>query len=242
MLLAIKKEASEFRITLGFGNTEPIQLKSLLMRLNVITVFKELSDTFSGMAIRAGDFRFMIINSNHSIGRQNFSICHELYHLYVDGNFLPHHCNSGLFDKNKKQEYNADIFASYFLMPDDGITRLIPQEELVAKDKITIETILRIEQSFGCSRSALLFRLKELGIISAVGYDHFKQNVKLLARQYGYPTELYEPGNKNLVIGDYAAVARHLYDAGKISEGHYTALLQSIGLDILNVDDNGAGD
>ena len=81
MLLTIRKEASEFRMSRGFGNTEPIPLKNLLIKLKIIAVFKNRSENFSGMAIKAGDFRFMLINSSHSIGRQNFSSCHELYHL-----------------------------------------------------------------------------------------------------------------------------------------------------------------
>lgn len=237
MLLTIRKEASEFRMGMGFGNTEPIPLKSLLIKLNIITVFKELSENFSGMAIKAGDFRFMLINSNHSIGRQNFSICHELYHLYVDKDFTPHHCNSGFFVKTESNEYYADIFASYLLMPDDGINNLIPDSEQ-AKDKISIETVLKIEHYFSCSRGALLFRLKELGLITSKTYDKFNQRIKVTAKQYGYPVDLYESGNNGLVIGDYGTIAKNLFDGEKISEGHFATLMHSIGIDVFNNEEN----
>lgn len=241
MQYSIKKDASEFRSQMGFGNTEPIRLKSLLIKLNVLAVFKQLSDSFSGMAVKAGDFRFMLINSNHSIGRQHFSICHELYHLYIDNDFTPHHCSSGSFSKSEINEYQADVFASYLLLPDDGILNLIPDPEL-AKDKITLETILKIEHYFSCSRGALLFRLKELGLITPKGSEAFNTQIKLKAKQYGYPVGLYEAGNNGLVLGDFGTLAKQLFDADKISEGHYATLMQSIGIDVFNNDDNGNQD
>ena len=55
--------------------------------------------------------------------------------------------------------------------------------------------------------------------------------VKKTAREYGYDTSLYEPGNENLVIGDFGEKARRLFDMEKISEGHYMELLHKIGID-----------
>ena len=235
----IKKEASEFRSRLGFGNMEPIGLKSLLIRLNVLTIFKELSENFSGMAVKAGEKRFMMINSNHSIGRQNFSICHELYHLYIDKEFTPHHCSSGIFNKADVKEYQADLFASYLLLPDDGIVNLIPGNEL-SRDKISLETILKIEHYFSCSRGALLVRLKEMELITPRTYDIFNHQIKNNARQYGYAIDLYEGGNEGVVLGDFGTWAKQLFDSDKISEGHYASLMNSIGIDVFNneEDDN----
>lgn len=234
MQLQIKKEAAEFRTLHGFSSIDPIRLKSLLLKLGVITVFKPLKDDFSGMAIKSGNHKFMFINSSNSIGRQHFSICHEIYHLYFDKDFIPHQCNSGTnFIKGKTSEYYADLFASYLLLPEDGIVSLIPAEQL-HKDKIGIDTILKIEQFYSCSRGALLYRLKELGLITSAAYDIFNRNVKSMAKNYGYPTDIYEAGNNNLVIGDYGTIARQLFEMGKISEGHYASLMNAIGFDILN--------
>src|SRR5690554_5914434 len=130
MNIRIEKAASEFRTRHGFTNLDPIRLKSLLLKLNVITIFKPLSENLSGMAVKEGDYRFMLINSRHSIGRQHFSICHELYHLYIQKDFIPHHRSAGLFDKKTEHEYKADLFAAYLLMPKDGIINLIPECEL----------------------------------------------------------------------------------------------------------------
>lgn len=232
MHIKLEKEAAEFRKHSGFTNTDPINLKSLLLKLNVITLFKPLSEHFSGMAVKVADYRFMLINSNHSVGRQHFSICHELYHLFIQAEFTPHHCLSGMFDKKNKIEYAADVFAAYLLMPKDGIISLIPDEQL-SKDKIKLETILKIEQYFRCSRAALLIRLKELDIISNKLMENHKNDIMTTAMFYGYNNALYLPANADMVIGNYGALAKQLYDSEKISEGHYIDLMQSIGFDAL---------
>jgi hypothetical protein len=48
------------------------------------------------------------------------------------------------------------------------------------------------------------------------------------AREYGYDTSLYQPGNENLIVVDFGEKARILFDACKISEGHYIELLNKL--------------
>lgn len=243
MKVKLKKDASEFRNELGYGITDSVNLNSLLIKLDIITVFKRLSNSFSGMAISISnpEKKFILINSDHSIGRQNFSICHELFHLYKDEDFHPHHSSAGAFNKRARNDYHADIFASYFLLPEEGILSLIPDKQL-PKDRITVDSILKIEHYFRCSRSALLYRLKELDLISSTYYDTHILNVKSTAKLYGYPTELYEPGNEGKVIGNYGSIAKSLFDQEKISEGHYISLMKDIGFDVFNENNDDSTD
>jgi len=106
MKVKLKKDAIEFRRELGYGITDSVNLYSLLIKLDIIAVFKPLSNNFSGMAISISkpEQNFILINSDHSIGRQNFSICHELYHLYKDEDFHPHHSYAGMFNIKAKNE------------------------------------------------------------------------------------------------------------------------------------------
>jgi len=187
------------------------------------------------MAVKAGDTHFMLINSNHSLGRQHFSICHELYHLYIQEDFTPHHCSSGTFNRSNTMEYRADMFAAYLLIPKDGIVALIPDDEL-EKDVISLATILKIEHFYSYSRTALLNRLIEIGLLTKQKADSFRTNIKKSARKYGYDVSLYSPANENLVIGDFGSMAKKLFDNEKISEVHYSELMNSIGFDALNND------
>lgn len=213
----------------GLSDSEAVNLKSLLLKLNVLTIYRPLSDNFSGMSLKSGDKRFMLVNSNHPKCRQHFTIAHELYHLYLDPNPTPH--NYMADGKKNDVEQCADAFALMFLMPADGVRQMIPDNELMA-GRVSLASVLRIEHYFSVSFSSVLNRLYDLKLIDRGERDIFKEYpVKKTAREYGYDTALYEPGNENLVIGDFGEKARRLFDGEKISEGHYMELLHKIGID-----------
>lgn len=230
----LQQAASDFRIRNGIGPCEPIRMKSWLPKLGIVALFKPMSDAFSGMAIKQGQYRFMMINSNHRISKQHFTIAHELYHLFVQEEFTSEISNAGRFDKKDKVEYDADWFAAYLLMPEECLLSLIPKIEL-SKNKISLTSIIQIEQYFACSRHSLLIRLDAMGLIEFEKYAHFKNGVKHSAELLGYDTSLYESGNKDLVIGDYGARAKKLFDDGMISESHFIGLMNDIGKDIENL-------
>ena len=121
------KKANQFRIDQGLGSSEPVNLKSLFIKLGIVAVFKKMSEPFSGMSIKVNNNSFILINSNHPVGRQNLTICHEFFHLYVQDNFQSKTCNTGEFNIKDKTEYEADRFAAFFLMPEDGVLNLIPE-------------------------------------------------------------------------------------------------------------------
>lgn len=226
--------AAQFRAQNGVGSNDPIRFKSLLLKLGVMVMFKPLSDKFSGMAIKNGDFRCMLINSNHRVSKQHFTIAHELYHLFIQTDFTSEVSNAGMFDKTDKNEYSADCFAAYLLMPEEAVISLIPPNEL-SKNKLTLATIVKIEQYFACSRMSVLFRLTEIGLIDYDRYRAFKVNVKQTAMLLGYSGDLYDPGNHNLVITNYGTKAKGLFDREIISESHFISLMGDIGIDITNI-------
>lgn len=224
----VENQVSKFRQHVGISDTEAVNLKSLLLKLNVLTFYRPLSDTFSGMSLRSGERRFMMINSNNPRGRQHFTIAHELYHLFIEDNPHPHIC--WLDGKKDEAEQRADAFARLFLMPANGVKQLIPDVELMSGN-ISLATILKIEHYFSVSHQAAVNRLCDLRLITKEQRAGLLQlSIRQTARSYGFNTELYEPGNANLVIGDFGEKAKRLFDEGKISEGHYLELLHKIGI------------
>jgi hypothetical protein len=183
--------AQDFRQKNGLSLSEPIKVKSLLQKLNVLTIYKPLSSRFSGM-----------------------------------------------FDKKgNTEEYSAEIFASYLLLPESGIWEMIPENERT-RNRLSIETVIAIEQYFGCSHSALLYRLLNMGLINQEQKDEFSFNVISNARKLGYNISLYEKGNENEVVGDYGVLAHKAMEEGLVSESSYLTLLQDLGVDISKFDDD----
>lgn len=232
----IRKKALKFRHSNGLGATEPINLQSLIMKLGILAVFRNLGSEFSGMAQIKQGYKFMMINSGHSLGRQNFTICHEIYHLCIQENFDAMVCKAGEFPNDDEVELAADFFASHFLIPEEGVFQLIPIEE-IGKDKISLQTILFIEHYYGCSRMALLRTLKKRGIISGKAFNSFSFRVIPTALENGYDRRLYATDSNDAVetiVGDYGQLAKRVYDAGLLNETSYFNALHDAGVTIGN--------
>jgi Zn-dependent peptidase ImmA (M78 family) len=223
-----KDLAQKRRRLLGLSDSEPVALESLLNTERIIALFRPLNDDLPGMSIRIDDKKFMLINSEHPAGRQNFSICHEIYHLYDDSSPKSHLTSSKAISKSGYNEEIADVFASHFLIPESGIENTIPVSEKLSK-KIGVETVLILEQKFQCSRQAILNRLYKLKYISTDQKEAYSRDVKTSAQKYGFPLHLYEPRQTN-IIGDYKAKADELYINNKISESFYHELLSDLEL------------
>ena len=219
--------ARKLRADSGLSEKEPIHVKTLICKLGVITKYRPLSKKSYGLSLQTADhkFKFILVNSNSSRGRQHFTIAHELYHLYFDPNPSPHICEA---DERDRTERLANTFASALLLPSLGVMEMIPKEELQSGE-IRIPTVLRLEQYFSVSHEAMVNRLNTLKIIS----DDQKEKHKAIsitdeAMKYGFDLALYRPGNKNLLLGDYGEKLQELYSKGDISEGHYLELRKHI--------------
>ena len=238
-ILIAQKEASSFRRTQGLSAAESLNIESLLLQLNVLTVFYPLGEAF-GMAVKVpykdSFLRFILVNNANRLGRQHFTICHELYHLFIQKDFTFKVCNQPLFSTNDKEEYNADLFASYLLMPEEGLRKMILEQGLNLSNEVErLPIILKIEQYFGCSRQALLYRLYKMDCpelkFGSPLHTELSQNVTIQAQQYGYDINLYKPTNQK-VIGNYGELSKRLFDTMKISEARYASLMDEIFVNI----------
>lgn len=228
LLEAAENLVIKFRSVNRISLTEPINMKTVLRKNNILTIYRPLSENYYGLSLKSkDDDRFMLINSNTTRGRQHFTIAHELYHLYFDENPSPHIATE-MNTSDSVTEKNADMFASALLMPKEGVLQYISTQNIINKD-VNISAVLRLEQYFSVSRLAMLLRLRKIGLLT----ENTLQSLKAIpvidsAKQYGYDISLYNKGNENLVIGDFGEKARKLFDAEKISEGHYIELLNMI--------------
>lgn len=223
--------ATKMRMEAGLNMTEPIHTKTLLRKLGIMVMYRPLSDRACGLSMRSADgaMKFMLINSNNSRGRQHFTICHELFHLYFDENPKPHVCGAPGMEKDPS-EINANTFASTLLLPHEGVLSCIPNEEITTRS-ISMATMLRLEQLFGVSHQSLSYCLRSMKLLTDEELQaHLQESmqIKEIAASYGYDTALYSEGNKNLTIGDFGEKARRLFDMERISEGHYMELLNKL--------------
>lgn len=184
----------------------------------------EDSSTDSDFESKISSDMLIGINSNMSIGRQNFTLAHELYHLLYEenkNNFVI--CD---YSSESESEIEANIFASYLLIPYEGLKRYAKNMNI---SKWTLDDVIAAEQYYQISHMALLFRLVEQNFITEEESLEF-QNVKISheARIRGFNDDLYYPSpedRKYFSLGNYVKSVGKAYSSNKISVGKKDELL-----------------
>lgn len=171
----------------------------------------------------------IFINTNHSIGMQNFTLAHELYHLLYEDTDDFIIC--GVNNKNQSEK-NADDFAEVLLMPESELYWFKNKNQI---EEWSLEDIIKCEQYYQISHYRMLIRLKNLNWINQKQFDGFKSNIIQKAAKLGYDTHLYKTSQeKYSAIGELIRLTEKVYADGKITGGkRREILLKSFRNDIL---------
>lgn len=219
----IDSMAVNLRKELGEDNMSPIDIFSIAKTMeDLTTVLYPMGKNISGMCIKGNHSNLIAINSGMSLGRQRFSMAHEFYHLRYDFDVKKSVC-SIVIDGGDDKEKEADAFASHFLLPSAAMYNALKDDKVV-----TLERVVWLEQHFGLSRKAILYRLKGEGKIDGSLYQAMQKDVQYSAAKLGYDTDLYKPtpSESNMkTTGQYIRLANKLYSEEIISTGKYEELL-----------------
>ena len=147
-LTDLMTKAEIIRKKMGEDCNSPIDILSLVQNMDNLTlVYYPMGSNISGICIKNKDGNCTIaINSLMTLGRQSFSLAHELYHYYFDENMV--NICSKKIGTGEENERKADIFASYFLMPRTTLYEKIVSLKNDISSKLTLEDVIRIEQYF----------------------------------------------------------------------------------------------
>ncbi len=233
--------AVELRRDWELNPYSPIDLFSIVLsKLPDLTIlFYPMSDNTSGMCIKnidlfrnnsndqndsKSDDMVVCINSNMSRGRQRFTLAHELYHLlFEDDQRDLIICESSNKDDS---ELEANIFASYLIMPYEGLERYYKTNNIV---RWTLEDTIRAEQFFQMSHHAMLFRLREQEFITKEECLNFRKVlIGYEARINGFSDDLYvqsDESKKYYSLGKYIRLVEKAFTENKISDGKRDELL-----------------
>ena len=232
--------AVELRRDWELNPYSPIDLFSIVLsKLPDLTiVFYPMSENTSGLCIKninllenedskeksKSNDMLVCINSNMSKGRQRFTLAHELYHLLFEEDK-----NDIIIceDSNKDDsEIEANIFASYLIMPYEGLERYYKTNNI---EKWTLEDTIRAEQFFQISHHAMLFRLKEQEFITKEECLKFRNvYIGYEARINGFSDDLYaqsDESKKYYSLGKYIRSVEKAFTNDKISDGKRDELL-----------------
>lgn len=95
-----------------YSSVDISKLASLQDNITLITI--EMPSEMSGMCVKSDNEIIIAVNSTMSLGRQRFTIAHELYHAYYDESLMTYVCMQSLGGKKSESEREADKFALFF--------------------------------------------------------------------------------------------------------------------------------
>jgi Zn-dependent peptidase ImmA (M78 family) len=182
--------ADQERRRLGIGECALPDVTELLELQGVRTALVTLPADVSGLTLvdpEAGPF--VAVNREEHIFRRNFSFAHEYAHVLMDCN--AHGIISRGSDRAELLEVRANSFAASLLLPEGGVRELLATLGKNAQTRLLVETplnderaegieargagtppniqmhdVVMLARSFGVSRQVVLYRLRNLRILS----------------------------------------------------------------------------
>jgi len=216
--------AIDTRLRLGLQSTEHFDVYRAVTSLGITCVKRSLESNISGATLKTNKVKVILVNSSKTLGHQNFTVVHELYHCLYDENLVSRVCKTETFARVSGSEQVADLFATLLLMPEDAIfNQLRLRKKLDVK--LTLADIVNLEQFFGVSRKAMCWRLEDLKLITREQSEECCINVIQSARSLGKNTDLYMPTNDKIIISDYAEKASEALQKNLITDSRYEEIL-----------------
>ena len=153
----------------SFWNMPPGPVKNLVARLEkasclVITIDFKIDKIDEVVQWIPPSPPIILVNSSAPADRVRLSLAHALGHLVMHRNELPY----------KEMEHEANRFAAAFLMPEHDIA-----DEL---KPVTIQHMLELKQYWRVSMQALIYRAKDLEVISERRFTSLFQQLS----RFGY--------------------------------------------------------
>lgn len=166
-----EKAANDFRNYINISNKQPISdLINILENLGIIIIQIKNSDNrfddFDGLSELVNNVPVIVLLDGIKDGaRQRFTIAHELGHLVLN-----------IIDEELDEEKLCNRFASALLMPKEAVIN----EFGISRGKINFFELIAFRNEFKVSYAAIVYRLKDLDIISE--YIYKKLNIDLNQR------------------------------------------------------------
>jgi len=154
----IENFAEQLRHLWELGLNPVPELIDLLESKGILVILSKVEDAdkFDGLQAAIGKKPVIAIASNRSGDRQRFTLAHELGHLVLQGRL------SEALDEEKA----CNRFAGAFILPQSAMLEHLGEK----RAKLEPRELFLIKHEFGMSMGAILYRAKDLGIISETAY------------------------------------------------------------------------
>ena len=220
---AVEKVILQLRQKWDIGNDPIYNIIQLLedKEIKVIELF-DVDDKFDGLATFVNDkYPVIVVNGNFPVERKRFTLLHELGHLLLN--------IKGSID-SKQEETLCNQFASEFLLP----RKFLFNEFGGKRGHITLPELISIQEKYGISIPAIIYRLVDAKIIAKEKHTsfykkiNFNPNLKELVNESRFKTPEHSNRYQQLV---YRALAQENITMSKASS--------LLNIDLNSIMDNG---
>lgn len=204
----VKEAAKKLRNFWKIGQDAIHNIIDLLEDNNIKVI--EVDDetgSFDGLAtVIDGVYHIIVIAKSMPIERKRFTLLHELGHLLMPISKLD----------EKQQEKFCNVFASEMLLSEDNVIT----EFGISRSRVLFEELKNVQEKFGISISAIVYKLGETKILSQERVKKFYQrlnfepNLKKEVEKTRYEGLEHSNRYENLV---YRAVSEELISISKAS-------------------------
>ena len=186
--------AIDLRKKWGVGIYEPLDIFPVVLSnfSNLSILIHPMSKDINGFCINDGNIQIIGINSTYP---RNFTLACEMYYL--------------LFGEDIVCKNEANSFASFLLMTDEGLKRYIKVNRI---NSWNLDKILACEQYFQIDHHAFLIRLDKLGFCVDNEYKNIKRGF------------LNKPIS-HCVLGNYIKMINYVDELGGLTDGKKRELL-----------------
>ncbi|UTF17727.1 ImmA/IrrE family metallo-endopeptidase [Staphylococcus epidermidis] len=196
-------------IVLDFINkyniTQPIEdsFKFIEDKIGYFIVSKKVDANISGFQYIIGNDKFIFINNNDDLGRQNQSLWHEVYHLYTGEGMGISEIGSANYNI---VECKADQFASQILMNRRLVKEFVKNANILDKGFFTKKDVIQMQQYFRVSFNNMCYVLNELygkkflkGSYFQLGKIENRKKLLDITKRFGFDTRLSEIPKDNYI-------------------------------------------
>ena len=131
--------------------------------LNILVLMVNAKEGISGAACRLPELDTVLISRNEVVGRRNFGLAYELFHILTFEVLPPKRVESSDETGGDRVEQLANSFAAALLMPSSIIDCFGPWKELDLNN--LIDKLYKIASKLEVTSFSLLWRLVSLGLL-----------------------------------------------------------------------------
>ncbi|NSW84661.1 MAG: ImmA/IrrE family metallo-endopeptidase [Syntrophothermus sp.] len=224
-----QQRARESRQQFGYNQLIPVDIWQILRAEGIAVIKRPLKSDISALFLRKFPAALVLVNSARTLGHQNFSGAHEYFHFRYDPEQKIKVCKVMEFDPRNPNEREADLFAAYFLVPDEALEWQLERRLRGRQRHLSITDVIALEQLFWVSHREMLIRLEEIGYLNQKQREEMAAGIIETARRLGYDTSLYKPTNESVVLSDLPEKATLALERELISSGRYEEILLEAG-------------